>query len=391
MAQHDVDVRERGFLTAVPIAGRAGVCAGAVRSNRQPAGLVHPRDAAAAGSNLGQVDGWRAQQIARAAGKACAGADSAPQLKLRRNGWRTIQHHRRLGGGAAHVECQHSVQTAFSGQLRGRQHAGRWPGLQTEGRQLRRLGRRHHAAAGLQHQYRRSRARGSQRLGQPPQVDPHDRLQKGIDDRGAGAVVLTDKRQHRRTTGDGRLGQAVSDLLLDLDLMPVTDVGIEQADRDGLHVGPLQHVQCVTHAVRVQGGDYRAVGGQALAHAQTQLPLDQRLGPRPAQVVEPRIAQTTDFQDIAETLGGDQPGTRPAPLQDGVGRYRAGVQQAGERHKGTAAAGPQAFQHAGIEIGRRGERFVPRDAAVRIHGDEVGKCPAYVRGRAQTIRRRTVG
>ena len=163
------------------------------------------------------------------------------------------------------------------------------------------------------------------------------------------------------------------------------DVRVQQADRHGLHVGLLQHVQRPGHAPFVQRPDHRPVGGHALAHAQSQPALHQRLRPRPAQVIQPRIPQPPDLQHIAETLGCDQAGTRPAPLQDCVGRHRAGVQQAGQRREGVPAAHAwRPRKHAAVEVGRRGQRLVPRDGALRVHRHEIGKRPPNVRRRAQT-------
>src|SRR6185295_15846020 len=79
VAEHRAGIGERRLASAEAVADRAGTRAGAARADAQRAAAVDPDDAAAAGADLGDIDGRRAQHVAAAARHAAgtreAGAD----------------------------------------------------------------------------------------------------------------------------------------------------------------------------------------------------------------------------------------------------------------------------------------------------------------------------
>src|SRR5690606_35876056 len=103
VAEQQIGVGDGRLVAALPVAGRAGVGAGAIRPDGQQAELVDPGDRAAPGADLDQLDGGRADRETAAALEAVHPGDLQPAADRRA----AILDGAQLGRGAAHVEGQH--------------------------------------------------------------------------------------------------------------------------------------------------------------------------------------------------------------------------------------------------------------------------------------------
>jgi hypothetical protein len=142
---------------------------------------------------------------------------------------------RRLGGGAAHVEGDHVVNTQLTRQSDRGDHAGRRTGLDDIGRFQRRGGVRHHSAVGLHDQQWRGHAARVELAPQRMDVVGHQRLDVGVDDGRAGPLVLADDRQNFVRQRYGHVRPAPPQHLADGLLVGRVGVGVQQRDGDGLH------------------------------------------------------------------------------------------------------------------------------------------------------------
>ena len=104
VAEDDVGVGDRRCLAARVVAHRSGRGAGAFRADLQRAGGVEPHQRAAARSDFREVDRRHLEEVARAGEKARADHDARADRVLVRARHLAILDHRRLRGGAAHVE-----------------------------------------------------------------------------------------------------------------------------------------------------------------------------------------------------------------------------------------------------------------------------------------------
>ena len=141
-AEHDVGVGHRRLDPTASVAGRPGIGARAARADLEPAGRVDPRDAAAAGADLGDVDRGDPQQLARTADQPAARGHRAADLVLAAARDRAVLDQRRLRGRAAHVERDHVREPELLGDAAGGDHSRGRAGLEREdGLQLRVVGR----------------------------------------------------------------------------------------------------------------------------------------------------------------------------------------------------------------------------------------------------------
>ena len=103
-AQHDVGVRHRRPLVAEAVAGRPRHGAGRLRPDLEQAALVDARERAAAGPDLGDVDGRHLQHVAAGLDEAARRGDAVAELVFRRHAGPAVLDDHGLGRGAAHVE-----------------------------------------------------------------------------------------------------------------------------------------------------------------------------------------------------------------------------------------------------------------------------------------------
>ena len=109
------------------------------------------------------------------------------------------------------------------------------------------------------------------------------------------------------------------------------DEAIEEADRHRLCPGVTQATHCRAERRFIQRRFHRAVVAHALGHFQAQVARHQRRGLVGLQVVQVGAFLPTDLQQVAKTLGGDQPGLHTAMLDQRVGRDGRAVAEVADR------------------------------------------------------------
>ena len=381
VAQHDVGVGQRGLLAAPAVAGGARPRPCRARADSQAAGRVHVGHAAAAGADLGDVDGRRADQLAPASHQAAAGGQRGAHLVLGGIVQVPALDQRRLGGGAAHVQGD-DVGHAESrgGQVRG-QDAGRGTGLQHEDRPPGRMRLRGQAARGLHDEQWGGDAQLVQAPPHRQQVRGHRRAHVGVDRRGRRALVFAPLRQDVARQRHLQMRQLPAQERADLTFVPGIGVGVQQADSDRLHPFPHQLRGDALELVLPHAAQDLAGGGDPLVQLEPKAALDEgrRLGEE--QVVELRGAQAAQLQHVAESGGGDQRGARAAAFQHGVGRHRRAMgdhAHGAAVDAGQAQRAPDARESRLLEVRRCGRQLVGPDPAGRIGEHDVGEGPADV-------------
>ena len=120
---------------------------------------------------------------------------------------------------------------------------------------------------------------------------------------------------------------------------------------------------------------------------EAQVPLHQRRGLLPAEIVGERDPDAAKLQHVAEALGGDEGGASPPALQDRVGGDGGRVHDLGHRpgrrrfRPGSGPArevGSDTLGDRPRVVVRRGRHLQPVQPAVAAREDEVGECPADV-------------
>src|SRR3954464_14737780 len=100
--------------------------------------------------------------------------------------------------------------------------------------------------------------------------------------------------------------------------MHVVGVGVDEADRDRFHTLCLEDICRPSNGFLIEWNNDSSVGSQALCCFKPPPPGHQRLRLAPGEVEHAGCTDTTDFEHIAESARGEQSGTRPDLLQDGV-------------------------------------------------------------------------
>ena len=116
-AEDDIGISQRRHRAARVVAYRSGRRARALWAHLQCATAVDPYVRSAAGTDLGQVDGWHFQSVAGARQQSRAGHDAGTDRVFLGAHHLAILDHRGLGRGATHIEGDDLVET---GRLRQR-------------------------------------------------------------------------------------------------------------------------------------------------------------------------------------------------------------------------------------------------------------------------------
>ena len=245
VAQHDVGIGQRGLAAAPAVAGRSRARPGRARADAQAAGRVHVRHAAAAGADLGDVDGRGADQLAATSHQATAGGQRRPHLVLGGIAHAPALDQRRLGGGAAHVEGDDVGHSQPPGGQVGGQDAGRGTGLEHEDRPPGGVRLRGQAAGRLHDEQRGVDAQLVQAAPHRQQVGSHRRAHVGVDRGRRRALVLAPLRQdlaRQRHLHPRQLPaqECAAQERADLTLVLRVRIGVQQADGDRLHSLPHQ-------------------------------------------------------------------------------------------------------------------------------------------------------
>ncbi len=113
----------------------------------------------------------------------------------------------------------------------------------------------------------------------------------------------------------------------------------EQADRDRLDLGRAHGLDRLPERALVER-PHDALRAHPLPHGEPQLARDERRGPVRRQVVERRAVLPPDLDHVAEPLGGDERGSRAAPLEQRVRRDRRPVREHADRPRSRPRAAP---------------------------------------------------
>ncbi len=158
-------------------------------------------------------------------------------------------------------------------------------------------------------------------------------------------------------------------------------VGVQKADRDRLHALGEQAIDGGGRALAVERRDHLAAVVHALADLASPPAGHERRGALEVKVVEPREAQASDLEQIAEALRGQEARARAAPLENGVGGHGGAVDDLADVARGNAGLGrqlPDARDDGLGVVGGRREHLAGAGDAVRRHEDEIGEGATHV-------------
>ena len=161
------------------------------------------------------------------------------------------------------------------------------------------------------------------------EVAGHDGADVGVDDHGAGALVLAELGQDFRGDRDewavGQFSEALGQGLL----VDGVEEGEEEGDGDAIDFGFLEERQQGVYGFGREVFEDCAGVVDALREAEAELPRGQGRGPFHGQVVEVGAVLASDFEHILEAESGDQGGASALALQEGVGGDGAAVDEVG--------------------------------------------------------------
>jgi hypothetical protein len=160
---------------------------------------------------------------------------------------------------------------------------------------------------------------------------------------------------------------------------------VQEADGDRLDLLALELRRDAAHGRLVERQQHRAIGSDALRHAEAQITRHQRLGPLHVDVVLLEAVLPGDLQRIAEPLGGEQGGARALALDQRIGGERRAVNH--KRHIGRCALGfgqhgAHARQHGAFGRIGRGQQLDGVGALGRLE-HEVGEGAADIDGQSR--------
>ncbi len=380
-AQHHVGVRHRGHGAALAVANRSRHRACAFRPDGQGAAWINPHQTAATGPNLGDIDGRHAHVMAAALQQSGGVIDAGAHVNFTDPVKGAAFDNRRLGGGAAHVECQHVLESQLGRDLRAADDTGGGTGFDNVYRPLTGGLDPHGAAAGLHHQQGRGDVKAAQRGGQRGQVAGYDGQDIGIDDGGGGSLILLDLGQDLRRQANRHIRCPFGDQFTDAPFVGAVGIGIDQRYRDRLDPVGQQFFDCRPCRDFVQWGQNAALVVNTLDNLGPVGAAGQGLGLLPGQIVKRGHAKAANFQDIAEAVRGDQSGLDAPAFQNGVGSDGGAVDNLGNCRGGDCAAPEhhrQALGDAAAVVVRRRGHFQRQGFAVGGQEHHVGKRAADI-------------
>ena len=259
---------------------------------------------------------------------------------------------RDVGRGATDVEGQDVLQARVAPDPeRTRDAAGR-AGHQQRDRMLLGLLAAHQAAVGAE-QRDAALHPGLAELGaQAADVAPHDRADGGVGDRGQGALVFLHLGQHDVAERDRRAGHDLGGESPDAGLVVTVEIGVHQADGDGLDAAGLQRLE--------RGAGGRLVEAEHLVPLSVDATVDfervlqrcqrYRLGPNDPAGQAAWDKAACDLENMLIPSGDDQADAGALALQHCVGRDGGAVEQCldlGGRDAGSGADRGDSGQDAG--------------------------------------------
>ena len=337
--EHHIRVGDRGLRSAETVRRRPRRRARAPGPNLESPVNLEPRDRAAAGAHgvhidLRDLDGEGAHHAVRG-------------------------HHRRevadqadVGGRPAHVVRDEIASPGDRAQVAGLADAAGGSGENSpDGQAPRRLGG-HHAARRSDGEDAVRVAGRQQALFEPREVDVHQRLEVGVQDRGREALELAVLCHDVGRAGHGQAGALALRRVRDRVLVRRVDIRVEQADSHGLGARGERSVERAVHARHVERHQHRAVGVEPLRHLETALAVDDGFRPHEGRHEERGdiALGAADLDQVAKARGGEDGDGSAAPLEHRVGAHGGPVDhapnvaaldteraEAGEDRRGLAA------------------------------------------------------
>ncbi len=247
-----------------------------------------------------------------------------------------------------------------------------------------------HPAVGGHHLHRRMDADCRQTVGELRKIAAHRRQQIGVHHCGRGALIFLDLRQHLTGCRHQKARRACAQNGSGAPLMHIVGVGVEEADRHGLH--PLRRKESGRGADTglVERRDYAAIGANPLGGFQPPAARHQRLRLAPGEVEHARRADTRDFQDVAKAARRQQTRARTSLLQDRVRRHGRSMHHLGDIVRIKPRLGQErgnARRYAFARIERCCCRFVDVDSPVGQRQHHIGEGAADVDADARQVLR----
>ncbi len=184
-------------------------------------------------------------------------------------------------------------------------------------------------------------------------VGLHDRAQIGVHHGRRHALELTKLGRHLVAGRDEGLRKLLAHDAAGHFLMLGAHEAVEEADDDRLHPRRLQLPGGEPQGFLVEGGLDGSVVPQPLRDLEAQFARDQHRRLIGLHVVELGALLAADLQEVAEAIGGDEPGRRAAVLDQCVGRNRGAVSEVAD----VGRTGADALDRLGDAL---------RDAAGRV-------------------------
>ena len=378
IAEQEIRIGHGGLRAAEAIRGRPWMRARAARPHLEEADLVDVRDAASARADLDQLDGGDAH------GQPAA-LDEPPlpgRLEAVGDEGLTSVDQGELGRGAAHVEGEKISPAVLATEEGGSDGARGGARLEHLHRGALRLADVGEPTAREHEEQRRGNAQLGHALRHQLEIALGQRLDVRVADRGRGALELTDLRGDFVRGGDGHAAVALRDQPGGLRFVAWIGIGVQEDDRDRRDARLDERRGSSFQRAGIERAPDAAVGLDTLGHLEAQVARHERLGLGDGEVVELVLPLAPDLERVGEAFGGDEPGRRALPLDQGVGEERGGMHHARKGGRLEAAAGEQR-RHAGGHCARgvvvSGEDLAAHLAArVMVVDDDVGERAADI-------------
>ena len=287
---------------------------------------------------------------------------------------------RHVGRGAAHIEgnaVADAGHLAHPDRAADTAHRSR---QERAGRELGRLGERHHAAVRAHDADRSRHPLSFQLVRQRDEIGAHDRRQIGVEHAGREALELALFAHHRGRCTDRHVAEHGAQHLGRPALVFVVYECVDEADRHRLDSIVPEAVGDIGEIVVVDRAQHLAVGGNALRYFDPEAAIDQRLGTDKLDVEQAtdQAPRAADLERIAKPFGGDQRGPRARALHQRVGGDCGAVDEGVDRAVIDAELGERVQNSAPLAAWQR--RHLGRLQRVRhdVEAEHVGERPADV-------------
>ena len=294
-----------------------------------------------------------------------------------------------FGGCPAHVKRQHLGFVDLGCDTCGKDGATGGAAFDQPDRQAGCRVNRGHAAARGHHQDRASQALVKKAALDIRQIPRHNRLDIGVGNGGTkpiefarfGADLVTERDHHIRHI---RFQQAAQ-----LQLVRRICIGVHQAYRHGFDICGLQLLCQIGYRAVFQRGQLLTQRVHTPCDCESMLARHDQVGLFDIDRVLAIAPFIGDFEDIAETFGGDGRHFGPAPFNQRIGGKRGAVDFSNHLRDiglGILQDPSGALQGAQGGLVGRGRRFCRGDHPGRgIHQNRVCECAANVAGKAQSV------